>query len=221
MGRGGDVDVFCCSDTHGSVPNPAEGADLILHAGDFYNRPRVKRPPEISDELDRYVNVVLEDRSWFAVRGNHDCVDPLGFFSYPHDVGGRVEVLDDGTFLVGIGWHGEVFYELPDNRAMSHMCAATLMACARKMRDGDRSILLTHYCPTGAGLPPEEGWFYEPLRDMMDALRPLAVIQGHSHPFFGMTWVDEEFGTKVICPGPEGVILRVDGGSLTLLPPCP
>ncbi len=77
----------CCSDTHGSsLPRWGEpGIAAVLHAGDVYDAPTL-----IEDDDDPAA------RHWaasagvpvFAVRGNHDYLDPGGFFRAAQDLTG-------------------------------------------------------------------------------------------------------------------------------------
>ncbi len=78
----------CCSDTHGAVlPQWGERAiAAVLHAGDFYDAPTL-----IDDDDDPTARQCAASAGVpvFAVRGNHDYLDPGGFFRTAEDITGR------------------------------------------------------------------------------------------------------------------------------------
>ena len=203
--------IFCCSDTHGRTPPLQLDADIFLHAGDFYNKPG-QSPVYL--RLEEYVHILeIENWTWYAVRGNHDCVDPLGFFKPPHDITGRVERIGENLFLVGLGWAGANFGQLPNEFMMNKICDKVLDQCKEKMTEGSHSIFVTHYCPSSSKWLPEPGWFYPCIQRLMNKLGPLATIQGHAHRQFGRRWLDADLGLKVLCPGPKGALLDISPGN--------
>lgn len=220
--------IACVSDTHGMVPSlPLEGCDLLLHGGDFYN--------EI-EKQDWRANNVGALKAWISklsipawgVRGNHDCADPAGWFASSRDVTGSVQAIaadlpdphsskaSPKLFVIGLGWHGERFFELPTITDMTRVCGDVLRQCMLKMKDGDQSVILTHFDAArvvyhGRAFPALEGWAYDCVRMVAEAVRPLAVMQGHSHRMGGE--YDLHDGTLYWFPGQGGYLNIVDGNA--------
>ena len=57
-----------------------------------------------------------------------------------------------------------------------------------------------------------EGWMFECIRNYIDELKPLVIIQGHVHEFMGKQFVYNrpEFASLVVFPGPKGGTLEID-----------
>jgi len=226
--------AFCCSDTHGKVP-PTYREDLCkaaLHAGDFYDRTGAKIYGVAHWQAAAWLNAEQGMKEWAArgqayfVKGNHDCGDPLKIVGDKDVTGKVVELLPPGPvgisghsgervggrpglWLVGLGWTGEKYYELPTDRCMSKVCADALSACAKAMRQGDHSIVLSHYCcPSFKDKHDMAGYAYEAIGDVVAALKPLAVVLGHQHGMFGKQLRDGD-GTLYVYPGPCGGYLGV------------
>ena len=198
----------CFSDTHGchrpKILNPICG---ILHAGDLCDcggdRTAASNPK---------VMTWKEDLTW-AVRGNHDCGQEADQAFRKIDVSGSVIKIVPELWLVGIGWHGEFYFDLPLARDLAKIADDVLRQCLAKMLNGDRSILLTHFPP----VMPEHKYSheYKPIFDVVKAIRPLAVVTGHLHdlqnpwkPSYCLEF--EGISIPVIVPGPQGALLTVD-----------
>jgi Icc-related predicted phosphoesterase len=85
----------------------------------------------------------------FGVRGNHDVADPLGIFSRVSDLSGRVLEIAPRLFVVGIGWHGEHFFDLPWEVDIKQLCNTVWRTLLRNTTAADRLILLTHSGTSG------------------------------------------------------------------------
>jgi Icc-related predicted phosphoesterase len=168
-----------CSDTHGdAMPDWGhQPLAAVLHGGDVYDAddefeaispPRVA-PPRIP---------IL------AVRGNHDCEDPLGFFTAADDITGGLRLLAGGLWVAGIGFAPTYYYDLPGETDIAPQCQQLLRMARRQVMPGERIILLTHYPPALDVLPPDR-WTYACIAKLVDELQPLAVIQGHVHQWAG------------------------------------
>src|SRR5688500_11342559 len=123
--------VFCCSDTHGHLPALPDRVvtpyDATLHAGDIYNGAELMQGETSNDAVAGWIDPEAAALTrWIesaapvhVVRGNHDLADPHRFFARSCEVTGRVERLNAGIVLAGLGWHGERYYELPREAEMS------------------------------------------------------------------------------------------------------
>jgi Icc-related predicted phosphoesterase len=130
-------------------------------------------------------------------------------------IDGRVVQVAPKLFVAGIGWSGENFYDLPTSYDMKQICASVLKDALVKMSAGDQSIILTHYPPwidevygKVATYELVEGWMYDCVREVAEAIRPLAVLSGHVHQLFGASAMWE--GTLLVHPGSVPGILTVD-----------
>lgn len=209
---------ICCSDTHGRLPREMSEAGMSawLHAGDFYDRLRYSpnRPcPRFMDLRKWYKDRTIPVH---MVHGNHDCEDPEGIHGECGIDGSLVQVAPR-LFVAGLGWHGEAFYDLPTESDMKKVCLDLLRKATIQMRKGDHCVLVTHYpaaiqsvypCPDGG----YEGWLFDCVRDVVENMKPLAVVAGHVHEFFGQgaKWND----TLLVHPGwvPGVLTIDVDAG---------
>lgn len=196
-----------------------KGAQAWLHAGDFYNWLDARRI-QLGRSDHEHKNDIPALTSWlgaraipvYSVAGNHDVADPANG-RLKTDISGDLVEVSPGLWVVGLGWCGERFDELPLERDMREVCKAVIDKCMSKMKNGDSSIILTHY---PANLPElwmfdggnPEGWMFGCIRTVIDAIKPLAVIQGHLHGLFGHA--GEYEGSLVVYPGPKGGYLDVD-----------
>jgi Icc-related predicted phosphoesterase len=188
--------------------------DLILHGGDFYDQIRSKShlwtcPRDTNDlgGLRQYCDDLKESKTpFYAVRGNHDVKDPAGFFEEA-DVTGKIVEISEGLFLVGLSWHGDDYFDIPDAATMSECCAKLLDECVKVMKDGDQSILLSHYVASGK-VVQDPGWVFDCIMDVARALRPIIVLQGHSHKLFGLRWEHEDI--QFALPGTTGMTFELD-----------
>lgn len=201
------MNIFCCSDTHGKPFRIPDDADLVLHGGDFYDKGyRGSYSTKGMEELEEVVSSMREsEKRCLAVRGNHDCIDPLGFFE-DNDVSGDVCQVGDSLHVVGLGWHGDRFYELPNEKIMSGACRQLVGKCLRVMKEGDQSILLTHFPPSGA-LEGQPGWVFDSIKSVVDAIRPRVVVQGHLHSLEGKSWSMED--VVYVSPGASGAMIEL------------
>jgi Icc-related predicted phosphoesterase len=157
----------------------------------------------------------------FAVRGNHDTVDEYRAFRSADDVTGRVAKLGDGLYVAGVGWRGELYYELPTESDLRSVCDAVERHSRRLVMPSDRLVLLTHYPPRLPGMREIErdvrdgGTWYDCVRELADAIRPVAIVQGHVHRWSGTSQTVEVAGRPVLVfhPGRHGGALLIDEGT--------
>ena len=185
---------FCLSDTHGQRPETdvrrLEG-EVILHAGDFYDQGVALAHPDWDDVLSR--NDIL------VVRGNHDCVKtPL---LDEHDLSMGFCRAGD-VWVVGLGWFGHEFHHLAPEALMTKHVLCLLDACTKTLRDGDRTVLVTHYPPEHEMLENREGWEFKCIGSLIDALGPQAVVAGHRHGMAGRKIYQGD--VPIVFPGPKG-----------------
>jgi Icc-related predicted phosphoesterase len=200
--------LFCMSDTHGGPP-PAKALSLphgtvMLHAGDFYNEGSTKVHSD-------WTKVIGGDtgNDILMVRGNHDCVETDFIKGHDLTMGfSRVEK----TWIVGLGWCGQEYNQLPPEALMTKLVLRLLDACSNTFKAGDRSILVTHYLPTGPHFKNCEGWEFKSINSLIDAIRPMAVIAGHRHGLAGKTFYQGD--VPIIFPGPKGGWLEVEEGGV-------
>lgn len=216
--------IGCCSDTHGAVgPHRAfqqnklpslDGVDLVLHAGDLY---------EFDDITD---DALLDTVDWLSknkvlfVHGNHDVTDRYQLMV--NNVSGKVARLRDGLWLVGIGW-GQAGVDgappdvaLPSEAHLIPQCSRILKTALENMSDGDHTIVLTHYpaltpkalaAQNASGFGSTDGFFFDCVKKVCEALNPILVLQGHAHSMTGKAF--DENGIKYFWPGPKGATFEV------------
>ena len=214
---------FCFADVHGgALPNVAEsGLDGWLFAGDLYGRPTGNAlfiARRFAREAEDWI--ASRGKPVFTVRGNHDCKDGSGFFERSSEVTwGKVLPAATGLVVAGIGWHGDRFYDLPCEEYLAKYCSRVEGECAR-LPAGTRVILLSHYTARLPGFVPGEwqgvGMAFDCIRALMEAIRPIAAVQGHVHESFGRCV--SHAGCLLVCPGPKGGVLTVDEGSAQFEP---
>ena len=153
------------------------------------------------------------------VPGNHDVADDLWAFRRADDVSGRIVRVADRLLVAGVGWHGERHFELPLESDLRPVCDAVRRQARRLVMPKARLVLLTHYPPrypdfrTVPNDSPAAGVWFDAVRDLADDLRPVAVVQGHVHHWFGTSHpvlMDDGTTTLVVSPGPDGAELAVD-----------
>lgn len=141
--------LLCCSDTH-SRPLPQldeTEATAWLHAGDVYNDGYNNKTPKAQLTPDFPTWFGQRKIPVFAVKGNHDCFMSMSFFDLAQNAGGRCLEIEPGTLLLGLGWSGGMFCDLPRESDMAQVCAEAKREWILKSRIGDKTILLTHYPP--------------------------------------------------------------------------
>lgn len=210
------VRLLCCSDTHGSPPPPVDerGAAAWLHGGDVYEQTSSVDPATVQRGMRRW----LDGRSIpvYAVRGNHDKVDAAGVFQDGRDVTGQVRKIAEGLWVAGIGWFGDSPYDVPTENDVAPLCDNIRRDAARSLKPSDRLILLTHYPALLRGLCPLAGYagggILDGIRLLIENLKPIAVVQGHVHEWFGMSGVFDYAGGRslIVNPGPQGALLDLD-----------
>ena len=96
------------------------------------------------------------------------------------------------------------------------MCRDVLRLARRLIGTSDRVVLLTHYPAKLPGVYLEheasEGEAFDCVRELIEELGPVAVIQGHVHEWFGQTHLLQMLSRSVLLvnPGPLGGILQID-----------
>ena len=219
------IDLLICSDTHETAPAVAPTPQAIcwLHAGDFYlNRDVATADDEADAEYAETMGQLEggEAYEWFkhaklpmyTVRGNHDGDDAWGFFRTTSDITGKVVRLAPQLLIVGLGWHGRHYTDLPSNRDFQRACAAVGQGVRRLKAPADWLILLSHYPvypPPAQSTSPDA---FSCLRDLADEIEPAAIVQGHVHEWAGTQYEVSAGGRRVLIinPGPAGGILSLD-----------
>lgn len=216
--------LLCCSDTHGQRPPELDDstATAWLHAGDLYDEPAIVQgdePPLPGDPLaEMFLSWVRSRKApIYAVHGNHDVADPYDWLSSVRCIDASVARLGDDLLVVGVGWHGERYYECPLEPELLTVCNQARRQIRRLARTNDRFVLLTHYPPLVPGLFPRKPGAIvdlgsQAVADLVKELRPILIVQGHEHSWFGITQTID-FGTRsclVINPGVEGLCVSVD-----------
>lgn len=199
--------IGICSDTHGELlPDFPSDCGLVLHAGDLYDFDEFADPGKADGIAGQ-----LKDRRVLLVRGNHDITDGLKLFS-SRDLSGMVLRVAPGLWVAGIGRgcghrdvHGDAVVMTPTESGLIGVCGGVLEAAMGEMRDGDQAILLTHYPARLPGEKEKEGFFFDCVFKVCEALRPAVVVQGHTHGKFGK--VVEHDGMTFVWPGPAGMTL--------------
>ncbi len=78
------------------------------------------------------------------------------------------------------------------------------------MMRGEMVVLLTHYPPKFPGPPWDQTpkhWTFTCIANFVDELKPIAVVQGHVHTWFGQQWRRDN--TLIVNPGPRGGVLTI------------
>lgn len=205
-----------CADTHGKPFPKFDSPRLVIHAGDMYDFGRLPS----AEHAVAIVEAVKATPTLF-VKGNHDTNDSYKIMK-AGDITGQVcqfvprREARPALWFVGIGMgcgteDGGI--GLPSEGHLAKVCGEVLNQAVAKMQDGDQCILVSHY----PALVPEvmpflkgygtEGFFFNCVRKVCEALRPLLAIQGHAHSMNGRTI--ESDGITYVWPGPAGMILEV------------
>lgn len=219
--------LFCCSDTHGeSPPRPPDDTNFVLHAGDFYNLIGGKSKGLSHKEFARFKNNRTTLTEWKSnlkcpslfVRGNHDTDDLYGIFGPDKeaDVSGKVIQLRENLFLVGIGWSGQFYFELPEESDLAEVCYKVLTQATSEMKDGDHSIILTHYPSLLEGSPRSEGFRFQTVERLVSALSPILLVEGHIHYDYPVVSVDKN-GTVVLSPSSKGASVTLSDDQTQVL----
>lgn len=124
--------LICCSDTHGCQPPDNRDGEPItawLHAGDAYDGPAIlgdEEEPLPGDPIAEPMRSWLRsrDKPVYGVHGNHDVADPYRWFASIEAVDGRVARIAPKLVVVGIGWNGEKYFELPGESDLRRICDA-------------------------------------------------------------------------------------------------
>jgi Icc-related predicted phosphoesterase len=210
---------LCVSDLHGDIPQ-----DVTDEAG--YAGWLVAGDIALDGNGKQFVKWSLKRTTkLYAVSGNHDS----GVFGsyllnhHYHGVSGMAERICSGLILVGVGWCGSFNYQcniLPTEKELGAVCKAAAKAARKIKMPGDATILLTHYPPKLPGIAAYSeggpGRFYGCVRSMVDLLKPVAVVHGHSHELF---CTQVKYGkTLLCCPGPEATVLTIGKDGAAFVP---
>jgi Icc-related predicted phosphoesterase len=193
-------------------------ATAWLHAGDLYDGPSVltnDEPPLPGDPIaETFLAWVRQRRApVYAVRGNHDVADPYRWFASVTEVDGRVERLGSDLLLVGVGWHGEAYVEMPGESDLEAVCEQARRQLRRLANPRDRIVLISHYPPLLPGLfPPRVGaradGGSESIARLVEELTPMLIVQGHEHRWAGLS--GRTPSSLVINPGRAGMAVVID-----------
>jgi predicted phosphodiesterase len=200
--------IGICSDTHGDpMPDFPPECGLVLHAGDLYDFDNIPDPEKAARLVEQ-----IQARQVNFVRGNHDISDDLKLIAAGGDLSGELARVAPGLWIAGIGkgcghrdLHGDVSVMTPTEAGLVDVCSSVLNAAMGAMKDGDQVILLTHYPARLPGKKKEEGFFFDCVFQVCEALRPAIIVQGHTHRQFGK--VVEHDGMTFAWPGPAGMVL--------------
>lgn len=223
--------LFCCSDTHASIP-PSPTIEVLasLHAGDFYNRGTKNYRTMFGDKalaLLDWVESIKKPESYFSVRGNHDGNDEVSFFSKTSEITGKAVRIADDLVLVGVGWYGRYHYDLPEEHAVEAVCISARKDMERLAKTGDSFIILSHYpaytpevFETNAGGQRKNkplGWMFDCVRELIDDVQPMVVVAGHVHELAGQQAVysGKRHASLLVFPGPKGGVLTCSTDTMT------
>lgn len=212
--------LLVCTDTHArmKLPEVTDPRALAwLHGGDFYQGTALLAHKRMlgGEGLKGHRGRKAAMEQWraacdipvYTVRGNHDVTDPWGFFAGTVDLAGRLEEIAPNLFLGGIGWHGESFFDLPDDGQLDPICAPLERQIEARIGPDDCLIILSHY-PAVTELCPG----FDRLQRFMETCRPRVFLQGHIHEAFEQSctlpWEDGR-QTLVLNPGPWGGVLSI------------
>ena len=227
--------IGLCADTHAKPFPKFEDPHMVIHAGDMYDFDKLPN----TDNAIAIVEAVKATPTLF-VRGNHDVTDSYKIMK-AGDVSGQLrEFLPrvsgsnrPALWFAGIGMgcgteDGNI--ALPSEGHLRPICASLLKQATEKMKDGDQCIFVTHYPALVPEIKPflrgygTEGFFFDCVRQVCEALQPLLVIQGHAHSMNGRTI--ESNGITYVWPGPKGMMMEVgpaddDSGYVVEVQKCP
>lgn len=213
--------LFCVSDTHGKPPPQPEG-DVVacLHGGDFYNKGTKKYRTLFGPNGLALLDWAEANKTqYYSVRGNHDGNDEVSFFStHSREVTGAAARLTDDLVLVGVGWNGSYHYDLPNEEGVGVYCNQAMNSLVKIVKPSDSFVVLSHY-PAWTpkvfgrvGSPKPLGWMFDCVKELVDELKPIAVVAGHVHELSGKVAVYDgpRHTSLLVFPGPVGGILTVD-----------
>lgn len=215
--------LLCCSDTHLNTPPELDETDATawLHAGDVYNyghsgkSSKGIKPQQLMEWVEGCKIPI------FAVKGNHDCSFDVPFFDKAIHVSDGCHQIAPGLFVIGIGWAGGVYYDLPMCSDIQKVIKEAKRQYIMKSMPSDKVVILTHYPPWLPNIydypGSMEGWMFDEIRELADEVKPLAIIQGHVHDIFGLQVVHHgaDYDSLVVSPGPVGGTLTIDKDAST------
>ena len=107
---------------------------------------------------------------------------------------GRVVLLAPGVWVVGVGWAGDGsagFAGPPLDTDLEEQCERLRDDIRRRLCDGDRVVVLSHYPPRFVGTFPGDNdpdvMTYESVAELVLALKPVVVVTGHMHEWAGLS----------------------------------
>ncbi len=210
---------ICCSDTHSGLPPDLDDSDITgwLHAGDVYSHLVFAKSPKASDAGLKLAEwLAAQTKPVYVVKGNHDCSFDMPFFDKAEHLSGRCVQIAPKLNLLGIGWSGGAYYDLPTESNLLKICEEAKREWIMRSMPGDSNIVLTHYPAWRQDLYPAardpEGWMFTCVRELIDEIKPMAVIQGHIHELFGNQFIynGPDFKSLFVYPGPNGGTLSLD-----------
>jgi Icc-related predicted phosphoesterase len=220
---------LCCSDTHGQRPPIVDETGVVawLHGGDIVHGPAI-----VDDTSSPFDDPLRASAArWFAerqvpvfvVKGNHDTADELHAFRTACDVTARIVPVAPRIFVAGVGWTGERYFELPLESDLKSVCDSLRRQALRLIMPRDSIVLLTHYPPRFPGMremekdPPNGGIWYDCVRQPVEELPVIAVVQGHVHRWENSSQTVRCAGRDVLQfhPGRRGGVLLVDAANAT------
>jgi DNA repair exonuclease SbcCD nuclease subunit len=183
-----------------------EGVDLVVHAGDLFER-RSMKPSDslfVKEELQRLVDSLGGDVRIIMVRGNHDGTaenNALNYVQHPlakyltvlgdKTLQGEPEVYqDDSLAIVGFGY--TPFASIRLNEVKD--------AVKRKYDDlkVDNKIFLVHAFIEGQEIPPNVPEYQAVSLDLLKELGADLIVAGHHHKYLPLV---EKSGLRLLTPG--------------------
>ena len=195
------MQVLCCADTHGFPPRASAASALCwLHAGDAldYCNPQ----STMTDWAKSQATPV------YAVRGNHDCKDPYGFFGAVREVSGNVVRIAEKLVLVGVGWHGESYIDIPKDSDLQPVCNRILNKITAEVQSGDRFVVLSHYPPKTTYFHPPYHEGYNCITELIELIMPVLVVFGHIHEWGGQSVLHPFYKSTLVNPGRTGQVVE-------------
>ena len=185
--------IACFADTHGRSFASGIESDIIIHAGDVYDKNHYTPESIIPEQLT------------YAVRGNHDGKDWNDFWKKAIDPSGTILEIGEKLYLCGLGFAAPKFYDLPDEKALKVDANKLIYS----KRPNGILIFLTHYPPSTIPIEGNpEGWFYDTTRDIIEALSPEISICGHVH--HKSAKCVRLPSTLILFPSARGIVLDYD-----------
>ena len=183
-----------------------ESVDLVVHAGDLFERRSMMAPDSffVKEELQRLVDLLGGSTKIVMVRGNHDgTVDNSALDYVKHPLARYLTVLGEGTLegdpevyldedlaIIGFGYTPYTSRRLIEVKDV-----------VRKKYEGlevDNKVFLAHMFIEGQEIPPNVPEYQVASLSLLRGLGANIVIAGHNHKHMPLT---EKGGLHILTPG--------------------